>query len=322
MQTWLQNTQRQLSKQIQTSKLPHGLLLSGVTGSGYQELSLWLVQVLLCQNYHADELNILQPCSQCKTCKLFVSYNYPDHITVSTDKSTIGVEEVRKLSQFFEKTAHIGHLKTALIIQADLMTISAANALLKTLEEPTPNSFIILTTECAETLLPTVISRCQQIKIRPPVGEKLLAEYKTTNEQGFALKQSSEKSDLFTNLSHYPELSNETVANDFSLFHDNVIQYLCYHQQRAEVLKTLVDSRDGMRWFEKVIVDIMRQQWHWDTAKPNSREMNIGAEKIWQIHRLLQTANMKLKTLVQINRQFLSEKLLVDISQVINEAEE
>lgn len=322
MQTWLQNTQQQLSKQIQTSKLPHGLLLSGVTGSGYQELSLWLVQVLLCQNYHADELNILQPCSQCKTCKLFASDNYPDHITVSTDKSTIGVEEVRKLSQFFEKTAHIGHLKTALIIQADLMTISAANALLKTLEEPTPNSFIILTTECAETLLPTVISRCQQIKIRPPVGEKLLAEYKTTNDQGLALKQSSEKSDLFTNLSHYPELSNETVANDFRLFHDNVIQYLCYHQQRAEVLKTLVDSRDGMRWFEKVIVDIMRQQWHWNIAKPNSREMNIGAEKIWQIHRLLQTANMKLKTLVQINRQFLSEKLLVDISQVINEAEE
>ena len=321
MHTWLQNIQQQISRQLQVNKLPHGLLFSGVNGAGHQELSLWLIRVLLCENHAVDGLNILQACGQCKTCKLFASDSYPDHLTLSTDKATIGVDEVRTLSHFFEKTAHIGEAKTALIEQADRMTISAANALLKTLEEPTANSFIILTTDLADTLLPTIISRCQHIEIRPPVGKKLQAEFNLANGNLPSFSHKQESTDLFANLSHYSELSNIDVAQAFDVFRENITQYLCYHQQRTQVLKTLVDNTNAMRWFEKIIVDLMRQQWHWSLNSASSESANIDTEQLWQIYRLIQTTNIKLKTLVQVNRQFLTEKLLVDITNIVNRVE-
>ncbi len=321
MQAWLQTTQQQLSRQLQASKLPHALLFSGVKGAGHEELALWLTQVLLCQHYHVDSQNILHACKQCKTCQLFASNSYPDHITLSTDKATIGVDEVRTLSHFFEKTAHIGTAKTAWVKQADTMTISAANALLKTLEEPTSNSFIILTTNSAETLLPTIISRCQQFTIRPPVGENLFAAFSTGDVQRATLQDNQKKPDLFANLSHYSELSDVVVAKDFQAFQHNIKQYLCYHAHRAELLKILVDNSNAMRWFEKVIVDLTREQWHWNSTASHDIKSTLDAEQLWQVYRLIQTANMKLKTLVQVNRQFLSEKLLVDISRIVNSAE-
>lgn len=328
MQTWLYSTQQQLSRQIRGKKLPHGLLFSGVKRAGYEELSLWLVSVLLCQACHEDNVNctqqeesVLQACGQCKTCKLFANGSYPDHITLSTHKTTIGVDEVRTLSHFFEKTAHIGTVKTALIEQADTMTVSAANALLKTLEEPTSNSYIILTTDRAETLLPTIISRCQQIEIRPPVGKGLLAAFTTDNTGQATLPHNQENTGLFANLSHYNELSDADAANAYQVFRENVKQYLCYHQQRADLLQTLVADLNAMRWFENVIVDLMRNQWNWDVSTSNHSEFILSTEQLWQIYRLLQNANMKLKTLVQVNRQFLSEKLLIEITGIVDRKE-
>jgi DNA polymerase-3 subunit delta' len=322
MQAWLQETQQQLSRQLKTNKLPHGLLFSGVSGAGYEELSLWLVKVLLCQNSELDSVGVSQACGQCKTCQLFASSSYPDHITLKSSKATIGVDEVRSLSHFFEKTAHIGIAKTALVRQADTMTISAANALLKTLEEPTSNSFIILTTDRPETLLPTIISRCQQIKIRPPVGESLLAAFDNDGSNNTTFEDSEGKKDLFANLSHYNELSDSDTARAFELFRENVKQYLCYHQQRADLLKTLTDEKSAMRWFEKIMVDLMRNHWNWDVSMSNSPIVTLSTEQLWQVYGLIQNVNMKLKTLVQVNRQFLSEKLLVDITNIVNKAEE
>lgn len=323
MKTWLLVLQQQLSRQIRDNKLPHALLFSGVSGAGHEEIGHWLVNVLLCQDLqhtfsHAsgDDNNfnnpfIFQACGQCKCCKLFASESYPDHLTIVSEKSTIGVDLIRKLSQFFQQTAHIGQAKTAIVNHADIMTISAANALLKTLEEPTPDSFIILTTERGDMLLPTIISRCQNIEIRPPVGDKLLAEY------------SREGGDAFVNLSHMNELNDELVAVAFKEFRDRVECYLCSHQYRAEVLGTLVESNDGFRWLEKIIVNLMRKQWGWQTiASENEQVSVIDDQQLWQIYNVVQAANTKLKTVVQVNRQLLSEKLLVDISVIVQKNEQ
>ncbi|MGB1261394.1 MAG: DNA polymerase III subunit delta' [Cognaticolwellia sp.] len=320
MKSWLLATQRQLSRQICDNKLPHALLFSGVAHAGHDEIAHWLVSVLLCQHRTnnqaliADisstkpttEQTILQPCGQCKTCQLFAGANYPDHLSIVSEKNTLGVDLIRKLSQFFEKTAHIGKLKTALINDADTMTIGAANALLKTLEEPTSNSFIILTTDNADLLLPTIVSRCQTIGIRPPVGEKLLAEY---HQHG---------GDAFINLSHINELTDQSAAIAFKSFRDMVELYLSHGQHRSEILSTLVDHSDGFRWLEKVLTDLMRQQWSWQsTQSQDAQAIATSKQQLWQIYNFVQKANLKLKTLVQVNRQFLSEQLLADIRCVI-----
>ena len=306
MKTWLLNVQQQLSRQIRDNKLPHALLLSGVSGAGQEDIAHWLVNVLLCQNLITDnDVSIFQPCGHCKTCQLFTNKSYPDHLTIVNDKSTIGVDAIRKLSQFFERTAHIGQAKTAVVNHADTMTISAANALLKTLEEPTSDSYIILTTKNSDTLLPTIISRCQKIEIRPPVGDKLLAEY---SKQG---------DDAFINLSHLNELADEAAAVAFLAFRDKVEQYLYSGQCRAEILTVLVNHHEGYRWLEKVLVDVMRAQWGWKSQHQQAEQSHvINKQTLWLIYQLVQKASTKLKTLVQVNRQFLSEKLLVDINAV------
>ncbi|TWX73957.1 DNA polymerase III subunit delta' [Colwellia sp. C1TZA3] len=339
MKTWLLALQQQLSRQIRENKLPHALLFSGVDGAGQEEIAHWLINVLLCQNLKEDASQDLtqgitqgitqekdeslsqvsqeaasdkpftfQPCGDCKTCKLFANNSYPDHLTIVNDKNTIGVDAIRKLSQFFEKTAHIGIAKTALVNHADTMTVSAANALLKTLEEPTSQSFIMLTTHSSDVLLATIISRCQKFEIRPPVGKKLLAEYKKQGD------------DAFVNLSHLSELTDEATAVAFTAFRDKVKGYLCAHQHRAELLAILVEHRDGFRWLEKIVVNLMRNHWGWPTAgHQNEQESVINKQQLWQVYNLVQAANIKLKTLVQINRQFLSEKLLADISVVVKQ---
>ncbi|ASP49589.1 hypothetical protein [Cognaticolwellia beringensis] len=321
MKTWLLALQQQLSRQIREKKLPHALLISGVDGAGQQDIAQWLIKVLLCDSVKQD-LNdnisqlsknesseaplILQPCGFCKTCKLYAKDSYPDHLTVVSDKKTIGVELIRSLSHFFEKTAHIGLVKTALVNHADTMTISAANALLKTLEEPTSDSFIILTTHSSDLLLPTIISRCHEFEIRPPVGKALLAEY---GQQG---------DDAFVNLSHLNELSDDSTAIAFVTFRDKVKDYLFAHQHRADILAILVEHHDGFRWLEKILVNLMRQQWGWPTAESTDEQVNvINKQQLWRVYNLVQVANGQLKTLVQINRQFLSEKLLADISVVL-----
>ena len=310
MKSWLLSVQQQLSRQVLSNKLPHALLFSGVSGAGQEELARWLINVLLCQTVSNEDnmaqQSVIQACGYCKTCQLFSSDSYPDHLTIVNDKATIGVDSIRKLSQFFEKTAHIGTAKSALIHHADTMTVSAANALLKTLEEPTSESFIILTTDSSDRLLPTIISRCQQIEIRPPVGEKLLLEY---SKQG---------DDAFVNLSHLNELTDENSALAFTDFRTQIEQYLSAYEHRTEILTTLVDRREGFRWLEKVLVDLMREQWGWQTTERKSGQaIAVNKQQLWQIYKLVQGASTKLKTLVQVNRQFLSEKLLADIGLVI-----
>jgi DNA polymerase III subunit delta' len=311
MKTWLHALQQQISRQIRENKLPHALLLSGVRDAGHKDIAHWLIQVLLCQTpteqVRNEDLAIIVPCENCKTCKLFASDSYPDHLTIVNDKNTIGVDLIRKLSQFFERTAHIGQAKTAWVNHADTMTVSAANALLKTLEEPTADSFIILTTNRNDMLLPTIISRCQKIEIRPPVGEKLLAEF------------DHQAGDVFTNLSHLSDLTDSSAVVAFTEFRDKVEHYLSARQYRAEVLANLVDSRDGFRWLEKIVVDLMRNQWGWQTVQDQQEQScAINKQQLWQVYNLIQAANVKLKTLVQVNRQFLSEKLLADISVVVH----
>lgn len=302
MHSWLDQQQLLLSKQITQIKLPHAILINGVEGAGKSELSQWLIKVLSC-NKPENIQHVLMPCGSCKSCLLHRSNTYPDHLLIESGGKSIGVDQVRQASRFFEKTAQIGQCKTALITAAHNMTVSAANALLKTLEEPNADNYIVLLTSELETLLPTIISRCFIIDIRPPVGEKLLAE----------LKQSG--SDPFVNLSQLKELSDSSVNEKYQSFENCFYTFLQKKPiNRSEILSLLNDNTDSVRWLEKVMVKLMRQQYNWLEGD------NLLNEKvIWAIYQLVLSAIKQLKLLMQANKQFIFEKLLVDIAVLINE---
>ncbi|MFB0979668.1 MAG: hypothetical protein QMC62_01975 [Alteromonadaceae bacterium] len=302
MQSWLDQQQLLLSKQITNIKLPHAILINGVEGSGKSELSQWLIKVLSCSKPENIQ-QVLIPCQQCKSCLLHRSNTFPDHLLIESGGKSIGVDQVRQASRFFEKTAQIGLCKSALITSAHNMTVSAANALLKTLEEPNPDNYIVLLTSELETLLPTIISRCFIIDIRPPVGEKLLAELKQTG------------SDPFVNLSQLKELSDPSVNERYQNFENCFFTFLQKNPiKRSEILSLLNENTESVRWLEKVMVKLMRQQHNWLEG-----DNVLNEKEIWAIYQLVLSATKKLKILMQANKQFILEKLLVDIAVVINE---
>jgi DNA polymerase-3 subunit delta' len=319
MHSWLIDIKVLLSQQFEENKLPHALLFNGVNGAGKSALAHWLVNILLCQNNtkqtvdslgsnpnsspQSNQQSILVPCQSCKSCLLFKSKTFPDHINIDGEGKNIGVDPIRQVSKFFEKKAQLSHNKSAVINQAHSMTTSAANALLKTLEEPNNNNFILLLTSESQTLLPTIISRCYVIDIRPPVGNALLSE----------LKQ--EHNDPFVNLSHLPELSNGDENKSYQAFSCHFTALIKQESfERSHFLKQLVEDKNSLRWLEKLSIDLMRQNSGWVESTSQ-----LSEHTIWAIYQSIVKTTKTIKQLVQANNQFTFEKLLIDLELIINE---
>ena len=252
--------QVQLSRQFQQGTLAHAIILQGMEGTGKDALGHWLIALLICQrpltsmSDSSNELGISNACGQCKTCLLHQGNNYPDHLSLSSENKTLGVDDIRRGNEFLEKTAHIGQVKTILVAKAQTMTVAAANALLKTLEEPSAFSYIVLLTNDIEGLLPTIISRCAIYTIRPLVGEALIAQLNASNSGHKPLPNSSNghlQRHAFINLTQLPELTDATICKDFENFNSCYFDYLSTGTNEGLLLGQLVDNEHGLRWLEK-----------------------------------------------------------------------
>ncbi len=169
MYPWLRDVTQKITNQFLSKRLHHGLLIEARAGMGKFELTRDLSQVLLCQTPN------IEACGQCKSCHLFKHGNHPDYFQISDlDANSIGVDQIRALVNKSQHKSQLGGNLVFVVNQSYKMTESAANALLKTLEEPFPHSYIILTTESVSQLLPTLISRCQLYKIKSPTLPELL----------------------------------------------------------------------------------------------------------------------------------------------------
>ena len=155
-----------------SDSLPHAILLSGPEGVGKHHFAKNLVAAILC--LQPDETGIA--CGQCKHCLLMDACTYPDfvHVTPEEDKNTIPIDEIRLLIGKLHLTRHFEAKKIALIEYADNMNTNAANALLKTLEEPPEETIIILVTSAPLKLPATIRSRCQFVPFYSPTQEQSL----------------------------------------------------------------------------------------------------------------------------------------------------
>lgn len=326
MKAWLTPFQQQFTQLILQQRLPHALIFHGMSGAGKQELSDWLVKLLLCQQPQMNDQ--ASACGQCKSCLLFNSHSYPDHKVLRSEKTTIGVDDIRTTNSFLEKTAFFGTekrssvnsantefikqaKKTVVIEHAEQMTVAAANALLKTLEEPSDNSLIILLTAELDSLLPTIISRCRVVSIRPPVGDKLNADNQFLSIEPFA------------NISQLPELTDEKINQAYNDFSQKILHYLHTQNNFTDVANALVQDPHCFRWFEKIIVNSIRGQYHWqvsDTkvlAADSQWWAQLDKEKIWQLYQLILTTSKQIKLLNQVNKPFVIEKLLINSANLL-----
>jgi DNA polymerase III subunit delta' len=168
---WLESETAALVAAKRSARLPHALLIHEAPGAGGDWLAVWAAQLVLCRNGERA------PCGACPGCLRAAALQHPDLTLVRPleDSRQIRIEQVRELSAELALTSHGGGYKVALITPADALNRFAANALLKTLEEPSPRTLLVLVATQPSRLPPTVISRCQRLRVRAPTREQAVA---------------------------------------------------------------------------------------------------------------------------------------------------
>lgn len=172
------------------SRLPHALLLRGCEGIGKMIFARALAQSLLCENPKPPGI----ACGLCAACHWFEAGSHPDYRQIepehlaesseeqSSDKKSglhIAIEPIRALPDFIGVSSHRGGLKVVVIHPAESLNVNAANALLKSLEEPPAQTVFLLVSHRPNSLLPTIKSRCQHIVLPAPTHQDALAWLKT-----------------------------------------------------------------------------------------------------------------------------------------------
>lgn len=168
---WQQRTFQRVLGVLHGGRLAHGLLICGPEMLGKQALMRVLIARLLC-----TETQGAQPaCGRCRSCHLLAAGTHPDYHDVTllpnekgVLKKEIGVDQIREISQILGFTAQIGSTIVAAVHPADALNHAAANALLKTLEEPQDGRYLVLLTSKPHRLPATVRSRCQRIDLKLP----------------------------------------------------------------------------------------------------------------------------------------------------------
>lgn len=162
---WFTSIWEGFARQVEQERLPHALLLVGQGGIGALELARAMAQYLLCSAPRPG-----RSCGQCKACLLIQADSHPDlhWVTPEEGAQSIKIAQIREMGEFTNKTAQQGGRKLIILSPAESMNVNAANALLKSLEEPSGDCVYILVSEQPAFLMATIRSRCSRLQIRTP----------------------------------------------------------------------------------------------------------------------------------------------------------
>ncbi|MBL8402993.1 MAG: DNA polymerase III subunit delta' [Dechloromonas sp.] len=163
-------------------RMPHSLLLIGQKGLGKFDLARCFAASLLCESPLADGM----ACGKCLACNWFAQGNHPDFRLLQPEalsedveaedgkkkpSQQITIDQVRSLDEFFNVGTHRGGLRIVLVNPTEAMNRNTANSLLKTLEEPSPNTLFLMVSSEPMRLLPTIRSRCQVVPVPVPLAK-------------------------------------------------------------------------------------------------------------------------------------------------------
>lgn len=146
-----------LMNAVSSKRVVHAYLFAGPPGVGKETAAWAFARALLCSQPVAGDA-----CGVCRACRQVEHLNHPDLYTVQPSGSSIKIEQIRGMLRRIPYRAYQGGRKVFLIHQAERMTADASNCLLKTLEEPPGDTVLILISDQPQSLLPTILSRCQQ----------------------------------------------------------------------------------------------------------------------------------------------------------------
>nr|WP_282560163.1 DNA polymerase III subunit delta' [Motilimonas cestriensis] len=238
--------------QADKGKLHHALLVSGIAGLGKHDLAKHLAQRLLCTQPHHNG-----SCGVCHSCQLFLVGNHPDfHQINETEKRLISIDTVRQLNKVVAERAQQGIAKVVVFDNAESFNESSANALLKTLEEPTDNSYFILLCESVGRLMPTITSRCQKIMLHAPVDCLPWLAQQGYSDVPSGLIQLYQGAPLA--ILEAMKQENATEYEQIAVEFERFIQGQCTSFQLADFINQDLDRR--MDWFYYLLHDMQKVQ--------------------------------------------------------------
>lgn len=198
-----------LKEHIANQRARHAYLFSGPSGVGRRTLALRFSQALNCPEPTAPG----EPCRACRTCLQIESMQHPDLSLVQAEQvgGVLKVDQVRELQRSLSLTPYQARYRIAVLLRFEEANPSASNALLKTLEEPPQHVVLILTAESGEALLPTIVSRCELLRLRPltleTVQQGLETQWNIPTEQARLLAHlSGGRIGYALRLNQHPEL--------------------------------------------------------------------------------------------------------------------
>lgn len=155
-----------LQHHLRSGRVRHAYLFSGPRGVGRRTLALRFAQALTCSQPPEPAV----PCGECTDCRQWEQGLHPDLALVQAERvgGPIKVDQIREMQRRLALAPYQAPYRVALLLRFEEAHPSAANALLKTLEEPPAHVILLLTAESPEQLLPTITSRCEVIRLRPP----------------------------------------------------------------------------------------------------------------------------------------------------------
>lgn len=322
---WLLAPYQQWVEPFIRHKAHHALLVTFVSGSGEKQLISQLAQRILCLQPAGDK-----PCQICHACSLFKAGNHPDFTVLAPleNKQMIGIDQIRELSDKVYQKSQQGQAKVIWLQEAALMTEPAANALLKTLEEPPAETFFILSDVSSRPFLPTIRSRCSYHLLPVPALEWSIGwlneHYPDYNEHQLA-------SALLLN-----QLAPLAAANLLEPAHWQARHQFCQQlsQQLAQHdLWSLLPEFDQesavqrLAWLDSLIRDALKGKQRGvgkyiinrDQVELIRQLMRYKTDGLTALYQLGLTVRQQLLTINGINRELVLCNLLAQAEQILSQ---
>jgi len=312
---WLTPAWQRLLQACRQGRLPHALLISAASGIGKRLLAERLAALLLCTQSR-DGVDV---CGRCPPCTWLKAGSHPDLLSIVPEDAgkAIKVDQIRALNVAFSKTSHAGRYKIAIVEPADMLNVNAANSLLKTLEEPTADTLILLLTASPGRLPATIRSRCQRVEVQGPSNEQAQA---WLLEQGLDAETATQSLSLAAGA---PLLAAEMAAGDSPRLRDERLQALLeIFQGKQDPLRVAPDWCDEhlaqtLQWWHHWLQDLIRerQAGHAPADSHVARELQqiseaVDCKRLFELADRLVLATNSLGS--GLNRQLLIEDLLID----------
>lgn len=320
---WQKKTWQRLQASFEQNRLPHALLFSGIEGLGKKHCARLFAEFILCSRARS----LGKRCEQCHACHLIQAQTHPDLVLIEPEEESraIKIDQIRNAVSFVNETSLQQGFRAIIIHPANAMNVNAANALLKTLEEPPENTLFILVSDEGDRLPATILSRCQKIFFTKPTREEavlwLQAAGKniTEKELNLLLKMTNNaplkslqllEQDIFSirknlydnlfSLSDPLALANEwQEKNIFLLF--QLMQYWLRDLLRIQTVNSAIE--------------IVNDDYHSVLMQLSQK---ISATHLQKFLDYLQACYLRIMNGINLNRQLLLEELFIAWRQYVS----